>query len=74
MTVLLEAEDCSVGRGVREAFEDINEDGVGFGDVEADVGDLVGDEGVQDGEDGAGEDGEGEGWCEGLEKGRRSVG
>ena len=47
---------------VRQPLEDVDQDGVGLGDVEADVGDRVLDETVQDGEDGAGEDGEGEGW------------
>lgn len=51
---------------VRKAFEDVDQDGVGFGDVEADVGDGVFDELMQDGEDGAGECGEGEGGREGL--------
>ena len=49
----LEVEDGSFGG---EAFEDVDEDGVGFGDVEADVGDVVGDEGVHHGEDGAFDD------------------
>ena len=52
--------------GVRQALEDVDEDGVGFGDVEADVGDGVADELGEDGEDGAGEDLEGEGGGEGL--------
>lgn len=51
---------------VRQPLEDVDQDGVGLGDVEADVGDRVLDEAVQDGENGAGEDGEGEGWGEGL--------
>ena len=67
LVVLFQRDDGSVGGGVGEALEDVDEDGVGFGDVEADVGDLVGDEGGEDGEDGVGEDGEGEGWGEGLE-------
>ena len=35
-----------------EALEDVDEDAIGFGDVEADVGDGVGDEGIHHGEDG----------------------
>lgn len=51
---------------VGQPLEDVDQDGVGLGDVEADVGDRVLDEAMQNGEDGAGEDGEGEGWGEGL--------
>ena len=51
---------------VRQPLEDVDQDGVGLGDVEADVGDRVLDETMQDGEDGAGENGKGEGWGEGL--------
>jgi hypothetical protein len=57
-----ELHDRGVRRRVGKTLEDVDEDGVGFGDVEADVGDLVGDQRREDGEDGGGEDAEGEGW------------
>lgn len=63
---LLQRYDSGIWRTLRQPFEDINEHGVGFGDVETDVRDLVGDEGVENGEDLLGEDLEGEGWCKGL--------
>ena len=64
--VLFQRHDRSIWRTFREALEDIDEDCVGFGDVEADIGDLICDESVKDGKDSLGEDLEGEGGCEGL--------
>lgn len=37
----------------REATQGVDENGVGLGDIESDVGDFVGDQSVQDGNDGA---------------------
>lgn len=45
---------------VGDAAEDVNQDSVGLGDVEADVRNGVADELLENGEDGAGEDWEGE--------------
>lgn len=51
---------------VRHALEDVDENGVGFGHVEADVGDGVFDELAKDGNDGASEHGDGKGGCKSL--------
>ena len=52
--------------GLGQALEDVDKHGVGLGDVEADVGDGVGDESAEDGKDGAREHGEGQGGGEDL--------
>jgi hypothetical protein len=64
-TVLLE---LAKGRGlvVGKFAQDINDDGVRFGHVEADVGDGIVDELLEDREDGACDDREGERRCKGL--------
>lgn len=59
LTLLLELRHGGVL--VRQALEQVDEHGVRLGDVEADIGDRVVDELGEDGENGAGEDGEGEG-------------
>lgn len=63
--VLLQRSDRA-GLVVWKAFENVDEYSVGLGDVEADVWNWVGDELLQDREDGLGDDGEGEGWSEDL--------
>lgn len=67
-TVLLEQAE---GRGlvVGKFAQDIDNDGVRFGDIEADVGNRVVDELLEDGEDSTCDDRKGERRCKGLEDG-----
>lgn len=51
---------------VRQALEYVNEDGVGFGHVETNVRDRIGDELFENRQDGGGEDWKREGRCESL--------
>lgn len=54
------------GAVVGDAAQDVDEDGVGLGDVEADVGNGVADELLENGEDRASDNGEGESGGESL--------